>query len=131
MKQYAVVVMCDLSLKIVSYERENEVIDYNDFCDLKTQCSTKIDLWEIVPMAFPDGFLMLVAEDGKLRGLPENRVASVFYGNIFDFISGDVVVVHRCEWDSSEIRWLTSQEVERLQKHFSNMKVCNLDLPMD
>ena len=133
MKQYAVVVLSGSpSLKIASFERESEIIDYTDFCNLKSLCETEIDLWEIVNCQYLSDFIMLVAEDGKLRGLRDNLFASFLYGAIpFDYIAGDCVIVHRHETQSDEMRWLTEIEVQRITDTFRETKFCRVETPID
>lgn len=38
------------------------------------------------------GFLMVVNEQGKLKDLPVNRLASLLYGNPFDHVVGNALV---------------------------------------
>ena len=114
MKNYVMTLYCDMptSPKIASFERDTRIIDYEDFCRLKDLCITEIDLWEIVNIG--GGYLMLVAEDGLLRELPINPLASLLYDspNPYDCLVGDAVIVHRDEFNPEELRFLDEGEIE-------------------
>lgn len=121
MNRYVVVVNTDGVSKIVSISDDSEVIDYPHFCALKSLCDTPIDLWETVLLrdlfVAYDG-IMLIAEDGKLRDLPPNLLATSLYGNPRDYIAGDVVIVGRA-FDPEDLRYLTLAEAEFLLSEFS------------
>lgn len=44
-----------------------------------------------------DGRIMVLDEEGKLKGKPLNQEATRLYGANFDYIVGDVVVMDRIE----------------------------------
>lgn len=49
-------------------------------------------------ICLPDKRLMLVDEDGKMKGLPINKVATEMYAPQWDTVVGDVIVCTRKEF---------------------------------
>lgn len=115
MTQHILILHTDTPTKphIASYERDTPIVDYQDWKDFRSLCHQRIDLWEVVSL--PLGYVMLVAEDGLMRDLPLNPVASRMASQP---IVGDSIVIHRDELDPSEVRYLSIDEVSFLRKLF-------------
>lgn len=123
-RSFVVVLDVQGDAKIIRINDENSIIDYMHFCALKSLCKTEIDLFETVSI-FTDTehYVMLLAEDGKLRELPINRIATFMYGALpYDFIVGDVVFVKRDAVAEDELCYLTASEVDRLTQYIGKFK---------
>ena len=113
MTRYVILLNCSspCTPKVVQYERDDRIIDWEQWNKLKSLCEQDIDLWEGVYL--DDGFVMLVAEDGKLRNMPPNSLADRLYGSPYDAIVGDAVIIHVDEESPEDVRFLTLDECKK------------------
>lgn len=73
----------------------------------------------VYPKSFPKNIVMIVDEEGKLKGKPTNNLASVLYESFIhgDFIVGDVLVLKIGEYNGEpDVVGLEDYETERLLK---------------
>ena len=47
----------------------------------------------VYPRALPNGYVMVVDEEGKLKHKPVNQLGSILYMNAADVIVGDVIIL--------------------------------------
>ena len=79
----------------------------------------------VYPRGLPNGYVMVVDEEGKLKHKPVNKLGSILYMNTDDVIVGDVIIlklgVHQGECD---IVGIPDDELIKLRYYL--IKLCHL-----
>jgi len=60
------------------------------------------------------GYVMVINEEGKLLGLPINKVATVLYNSVFDNICGDVILMRTYNSDLCGFNFDTTECLKTL-----------------
>lgn len=69
------------------------------------------------PKNLPDGYIMIVNEEGKLNRLPVNTIATMVYGSDVDFIVGNVIILKFGEFEGeSDVVGMTEAEADEVMK---------------
>ena len=70
------------------------------------------------PRKLPEGYIMIVNENGKFNGLPVNGVATIIYGNELDFIVGNVIILKFGKFEGeSDVVGMTEEEANEIMTH--------------
>lgn len=65
----------------------------------------------VTPPTHPDDAVLIVNEEGKLLGLPFNRMLTLENGIPYDVIAGTCFVI-RAPWDSDEFESLSDEQIQ-------------------
>lgn len=117
---YAVKISANLPLSascVYYVSSHDNKLSTEQFNGLKRLCDSKIDLFETVKITIANReYLMLLDEEGKIKRLPQNTIATALYNNPYDVVVGDVFIV---KFDGIEdIELLDDRDLDNINEIF-------------
>lgn len=104
-RKYVVKIGCNNLIRIVEVDNTNDIFP---------ECYKIIDCeWiEVIDnLSFGNDYIMLIDEEGKLKDSRRNMIATMLYGNPYDYVAGNAVIVkNNYTPEGDECIYLTAQE---------------------
>lgn len=122
MEYYWICIRANRTAGLFKVTTNSRVVSYDDFEYIKNECG--IGYAETVSFNFGDvTYMMLVDDEGKLKQLPFNQLASAFY--MYDDIVGDVAIL--AQPSNSEMMYLLKDDADALFSIVKNARFCTID----